>query len=355
MNFVSIALDTCGALELPQLKEAIDRAHRDHDDIERRHNVEYERKLVGETKGAALPKAPEAFLATCPSFGFSVSPHTPLLIATPKSTLSPAPVSTFPTNTSSYNRNHRQRRNINPPPPSTQTYYYYQETSGLPIFLHPLDIKILFSHFNSYASFPDTITIRVESAAEGTVNDDLRKRCKYLAHIPEGADVVFIEADLEGVVGQEGLKNFEGVIKLRRLRRKEKGRKDDRARVRAEECEREEVIALWGWSESVVSVPLDPVLYSVEVEEMVNRESPAPQISGAWGSRSFASAAHSASGVDVRRPNANNRSASQEIGDEWELDVAWHELEQRSAGGHGNKKKSNKLVVSGGGAGGRRR
>lgn len=104
-----------------------------------------------------------------------------------------------------------------------------------------------------------------------------------------------------------------------------------------------------------VKLPLDPVLYSVEVEEIVDRESPAPQISGAWGSRSFASAAHSASGVDVRRPNANNRSASQEIGDEWELDVAWHELEQRSAGGHGNKKKSNKLVVSGGGAGGRRR
>jgi hypothetical protein len=342
------------ALESPQLKEAIDRAQRDYDDIERRHNVERERKLQGETKGAALPEAPEAFLAIRPSSGYSIPSHTPPSISTtPKSAPSPAPVPIPSTNTSSNNRNHRQRRNINPPPPSTQTYYYYQAASGLPIFLHPLDIKVLFSHFSSYASFPDTITVRVESAAEGTINDDLRKRCKYLAHIPEGADVVFIEADLEGVVGQEGLKNFEGAIKLRRSRRKEKGKKDDRARVRAEEREREKVIA--PWSESVVSIPLDPVVYPVEVEGIVDHDSPAPQISGAWGSRSFASAAHSASRADVGRSNNNNRTTSQEIADEWELDAAWHELEQRSTGGNGNKKKGNKLVVLGGGAGGRRR
>lgn len=342
------------ALESPQLKEAIDRTHKDYDDIVRRHNLECARKLAGEMKGAALPEAPEEFLATGSSSGIFVSSRTPSSIpATPKSTPSPAPIPAPPANTSN-NRNHRQRRNINPPPPSTQTYYYYQAASGLPIYLHPLDIKILFSHFNSYASFPDTITICVESAAEGTVNDDLRKRCKYLAHTPEGADVVFVEADLEGVVGQEGLKNFEGAIKLRKSRRKEKGRKDDRARARAEEREREKVVA--PWTEVVFSVSLDPVFHPVEVEGTANFESPTPQISGAWGSRSFASAAHSASGADLRHPNTNNRSASGEIGDEWELDAAWHELEQRSTASQGNKKKKgNKLVVMGGGAGGRRR
>ena len=339
------------ALESPQLKEAISRAQRDYEDIERRHIVGQERKIQGETNGAALPEAPEAFLAIRSSSGYSVSSRTSLSIST---TPSSAPVPTLPTNASSNSRSHRQRRNINPPPPSTQTYYYYQAASGLPIFLHPLDIKILFSHFNSYASFPDTITVRVESAAEGTVNDELRKRCKYLAHIPEGADVVFIEADLEGVVGQEGLKNFEGAIKLRKSRRKEKGKKDDRARMRAEEREREKVIA--PWSEPDVYVPLDSVVHPVEVEGVVNHESPAPQISGAWGSRSFASAAHSASRADVGHSNTNNRTASLDIGDEWELDAAWHELEQRSTAGNGSKKKKgNKLVVLGGGAGGRRR
>ncbi|KAG2075158.1 hypothetical protein BDR04DRAFT_1047673 [Suillus decipiens] len=342
------------ALESPQLKEAINRTRKDHDDIVRRHNLECARKLDGEMKGAALSEAPEAFLATGSNSRIFLSSHTLLSIpATPKPTPELEPFSTLPANTSN-NRSHRQRRNINPPPPSTQTYYYYQAASGLPIYLHPLDIKILFSHFNSYASFPDTITIRVESATEGTVNDDLRKRCKYLAHTPEGADVVFIEADLEGVVGQEGLKNFEGAIKLRKSRRKEKGRKDDRARARAEEREREKVVA--PWTESVFPLPLYPVVHTMEVEGIANHESPTPQMSGAWGSRSFASAVHSASGADLRHPNTHNRSASQEIGDEWELDAAWHELEQRSTAGQGNKKKKgNKLVVMGGGAGGRRR
>jgi hypothetical protein len=135
---------------------------------------------------------------------------------------------------------------VNPPPPSTQTYYYYQAASGLPIFLHPLDIKILLSHFNSYPAFPDDITVRVEARSEGTVNDDLRKRWKYLAHFPEGTDVVFIEADLEGVVGVEGLANFEGALKQRRARRREKGKKDDKAKVKAEEREKEKLTQTFG-------------------------------------------------------------------------------------------------------------
>ena len=81
--------------------------------------------------------------------------------------------------------------------------------------------------------------MRVEAASEGSVDADLRRRCKYLSHIPEGADVVFIEADLEGVVGAERLGAFEGAIKVRRARRREKGRRDEKARAHAEERERE--------------------------------------------------------------------------------------------------------------------
>ncbi|KAF9032279.1 hypothetical protein BDZ89DRAFT_1037129 [Hymenopellis radicata] len=77
------------------------------------------------------------------------------------------------------------------------------------------------------------IDIRVNALSEGMVIDDLRKRRKCLAHMPEGANV--IEADLKSVVGKEGLKNFEGPLKMRTSRRKEKGKKDDRARIRAEE------------------------------------------------------------------------------------------------------------------------
>ena len=46
--------------------------------------------------------------------------------------------------------------------------------------------------------------MRVHAATEGSVDTDLCRRCKHLSHISE-ADIVFVEVDLEGVVGAEGL------------------------------------------------------------------------------------------------------------------------------------------------------
>ncbi|KAG6333054.1 hypothetical protein ID866_6031 [Astraeus odoratus] len=333
-------ISEAAVLESPQLNCAIEKARSQCEELDRMHPDITLRTESHAAGGCALPDAPDAFLATQP-----IS-----YLATSRSASSDGDASVRP-ETSLPSRNHRQRRNLNPPPPSTQTYYYYQAASGLPVFLHPLDIKILLSHFSSYASFPDEITIGVESAAEGSVNDDLRKRCKYLAHMPEGADVVFVEADLEGVVGREELKNFEGALKLRSTRRKEKSKRDDRARARAEEKakERERLLS----RESSATVYADPAVVTaappvIDVEEVPLMSSPAPQsMSGAWGSRSFAAALHSSS--TPRPRSSENRSATE--ADEWELDAAWHEFEQRSGN---RRKRGNKLVLLGG-AGGRRR
>ncbi|KAG6842419.1 hypothetical protein C0991_007549 [Blastosporella zonata] len=327
------------ALETPSLNEQIDKAFRDQHEIEERHAARQRNHKADEAARSETPDVPSEFLA--------LKSSGPSRTSTPLSNNEEQP--------KSLNRSApKQRRNVNPPPPSTSTYYYYQAASGLPLFLHPLDIKILLSHFKSYASFPNTIAVRVESVAEGTVNDELRKRCKYLAHMPEGADVVFIEADLSGVVGADGLKNFEGALKMRTSRRKEKGRKDDRARTRAEEREKERekshVSSAWTnvapiYSHSApVSPPVEEFEESHEDDVAV---APSAPVSGAWGARSFASALHSA-------PTTGGQSRSQrrEV-DEWDVDAAWHELE-RTAGGR--KKRGTRLVVLGsGGGGGRRR
>jgi len=252
-------------------------------------------------------------------------------------------------------RNPRQRRNVNPPPPSTQTYHYYQAASGLPIFLHPLDIKILLSYFNSYPAFPDDITVRVEARSEGTVNDDLRKRWKYLAHFPEGTDVVFIEADLEGVVGAEGLANFEGALKQRRARRREKEKKDDKAKVRAEEREKEKLVETFRHN-TTSQVRFEPPAsfadFSSGPEESAAPPPPVnvPTPSGAWGNRSFASTLHSPT-TSNPRPRQQQPPHTNEH-DEYDFDAAWHELEQRS--NRGGKRRNQKMIIMGGG-GGRRR
>ncbi|KAI8981235.1 hypothetical protein BD414DRAFT_464281 [Trametes punicea] len=338
-------IEKAAALDTPHLRESIETARyvvqQLHDRTIR------DRQQREEPAPISSDEIPQAFLAT-KAAGYT----TPVPAQEPVPP--PAPAS---------GRNPRQRRNINPPPPSTSTYYYYQAASGRPIFLHPLDIKILFSHFHSYAAFPDTITVKVESYTESTVNDDLRKRCKYLAHLPEGADVVFVEADLEGVVGADGLRPFEGALKLRRARRKEKGRRDDKARARAEEREKERLAQTY--SEFGISPPAAPLSAPIEVD-LAREPSPpppanaeqevaaSPPSSGAWGARSFASAAHAAQGREQGRRVPVPARPREPVEDEWELDMAFHELEQRSAKG-GGKKRGNRLVVLGGGGGRRAR
>ncbi|KDQ63141.1 hypothetical protein JAAARDRAFT_147139 [Jaapia argillacea MUCL 33604] len=346
------------ALETPQLTDVITRAYRDQHEIEDRVST-YNRRVTQAASLDPIPDAPLAFLETqSAAFRPSPSPR-PVPPHTPGNSAPMASASSIG------NRTSRQRRNVNPPPPSTQTYYYYQSTSGLPIFLHPLDIKILFSHFHSYASFPDTITFRVEAYSEGSVNDDLRKRCKYLAHMPEGADVVFVEADLEGVVGIEGLRSFEGALKSRRARRKEKGKKDDKAKARAEEREKEKLamVAASSWS-SVTRVVPSPVVmdrsdtpveeFAIPTSDPEPEHAPSPQPTGVWGARSFASALHASSASGRPSTGAGQRAPRrEETEDEYDWDAAWHDLEQR--GGGRKKRGSRMIVLGGGGAGGRRR
>ena len=351
------------ALDTEALHVAIDRAVQLELDMAARAALQAQRKQ--EREGTATPDlsdVPIHYLST-------QSPHS----LTPS--LTPTPTSRGP----------KLRKNLNPPPPSTSAYYFYQAASGLPIFLHPLDIKILSSHFGAYAAFPDCIAVRVEAASEGSVDADLRRRCKYLSHIPEGADVVFVEADLEGVVGAEGLRAFEGAIKARRARRREKGRRDEKARARAEERERGKLVGVCADALTRTTIAgNDPAWITHELELEQEREmdrdassrpsSPSPsgppplqqQQSGAWGARSFAAAANAGRGdaptttpaARVARPRPQLRLDDDDADanadeDDWvfglDLDRALHELQgqQRAHNGNGNG--------GGGGAGGGRR
>lgn len=340
-------IEKATVLDTPHLREAIENARHVAQQLQERSAHDRQRRGHSQPEVVAQDEIPQAFLAI-------QGPGSPVPLLPPES--APTPTS---------GRNQRQRRNLNPPPPSTSTYYYYQAASGQPIFLHPLDIKILLSYYHSYPAFPDEITVRVESRTESTVNDDLRKRCKYLAHLPEGADLVFVEADLTDVVGLEGLRSFEGALRSRRNRRKEKGRRDDKARARAEVREQEKLVQTW---HEFGYTPRAPVVPTSVRTDIVRDASPAgaplsnpehdaspPQPTGAWGARSFASAAHAASGSPLsQRPHVAAAQTRENAEDEWELDMAFHELEQRSAKG-GGKKKNNRLVVLGGGGGRRAR
>lgn len=287
-----------------------------------------------------------------------------------------------------------QRRNVNPPPLADTTFFFYQAASGLPIYLDALSIKILKASFGTYENFPSTISVTVEGHEEGSMNEELRRRCRYLSHLPTGSDIVFLETDLSSIVSSRTLESFSPALKLRRQKRRDKGRREDKAKATSERKEIESrpsfghleinpssyVFARQDFGPGSHSNPYTSIPYAGFLQSanfpmgMTTRISP-PVVVGTtnegevekereqktvWGTTSFATALHSSS-----RPTGA-------FDEEYEgFDERWHEFEESNgrrggssqggsaggsnagggtpgspAGGGGKKKKGKRLVLN---------
>lgn len=115
-------------------------------------------------------------------------------------------------------------------------FYFYEAL--LHYYLSPLDIRILKTAFGDFSSFPTTVLPRVERVSTGhIVDDELRRRAKYLAHLPRGCEVRFLECDWTDVVGSDVLDGFSAEIERRRKKNREKDVREEKERIRAEKEE----------------------------------------------------------------------------------------------------------------------
>lgn len=127
----------------------------------------------------------------------------------------------------------RAQQNISRTPTD---YHFYQAL--LHYYLSPLDIRILRAAFGDFTSFPSTILPRVERISTGhVIDDDMRKKTKYLAHLPHGCEVNFLECDWTDTVPLELLETFKAEIERRRKKNSDKEAREERDRVRAEKEE----------------------------------------------------------------------------------------------------------------------
>lgn len=130
----------------------------------------------------------------------------------------------------SHTRSHHEAHHPDAP------YFFYQAL--LHYYLAPLDIRILKSAFGNFSSFPSTLLPRVERVSTGHImDDDLRKRHKYLSHLPYGCEVGFLECNWTDVVGPEVLELFRDEIERRRKRNRDKENREEKDRLRAEKAE----------------------------------------------------------------------------------------------------------------------
>lgn len=117
-----------------------------------------------------------------------------------------------------------------------QDFYFY--TSLPHLYLSPLDIRILKTKYGSFSAFPSTLLPRVEHISTGHVVDDaMRKRAKYLGHLPYGCVVSFLECDWTDIVPADVLETFADEIERRRKRNRDKAAQEERERLQAERIE----------------------------------------------------------------------------------------------------------------------
>jgi len=149
-----------------------------------------------------------------------------------------------------------RQRHFEKPPPAE--YLFYQAL--LHYYLSPLDIRILKAAFGSYQAFPSSILPRVERVSSGhIVDDELRKRVKYLSHLPYGCEVGFLECDWTDTVPPHILEEFRPMLERRRKRHDEKEAREEKERVRIEKAEERELASI---RRKRPSIPNDPIFDS---------------------------------------------------------------------------------------------
>ncbi|GFF22762.1 uncharacterized RING finger protein P8B7.23 [Aspergillus udagawae] len=270
-------------------------------------------------------------------------------------------------------------REGNGPHPPDHPFYFYQ---ALPQFyLSPLDIRILKAAFGDYATFPATILPRVERISSGhIVDDELRKRVKYLGHLPQGCEVNFLECDWRDVVVPEILERFNAETGRRRKRNKEKEAREEKERLRAEKEEEEKRWAAARRRRSSIGIS-DPPFSDRDFQPLSNDPTAAgfppfdagsssaspPQPSSQFGA--LASPSTTPPGVrtvwgttvapSVSEPSEFPSSPARHDGwrEDWEEELLAHQERQllaqtslegnqpSSAGGGGRKKKNKKITL----------
>ncbi|KAK9367337.1 hypothetical protein V1509DRAFT_182304 [Lipomyces kononenkoae] len=151
---------------------------------------------------------------------------------------SKSPSSARSSTSTSRSRSTSVRESLSSSPDSP--YYFYQPRDATNCFLAQLDIRILKAAFGSFATFPSTVLVRVERIiSDQLVDDEFRKRNKYLGHLPTACLICILECDWTDVVKPEVLEQFAEDLEKRRKQRRDKDVKEERARQKAVKEEEE--------------------------------------------------------------------------------------------------------------------
>uniref|UniRef100_A0A673CL58 E3 ubiquitin-protein ligase RNF10 n=1 Tax=Sphaeramia orbicularis TaxID=375764 RepID=A0A673CL58_9TELE len=107
------------------------------------------------------------------------------------------------------------------------------------MFLHSLNVRCLTREYGSFETCPDTITATVVEIVGHTVTEEIRRRHRYLEHLPLTCEFSICELALQPpLLSKETLDSFAGDLDIRKRLRQKKARDEKRRERRIEIEER---------------------------------------------------------------------------------------------------------------------
>ncbi|KAL2092475.1 hypothetical protein ACEWY4_012273 [Coilia grayii] len=114
-------------------------------------------------------------------------------------------------------------------------YYFYQADDGQQMFLHPVNVRCLLREYGSLEASPPAITATVVEVEGHTVTEEVRRRHRYLAHLPLTCEFSICELALQPpFLSKETLDSFADELEKRKRLRQKKARDEKRRERRIE-------------------------------------------------------------------------------------------------------------------------
>ncbi|CAG2108018.1 unnamed protein product [Medioppia subpectinata] len=111
-------------------------------------------------------------------------------------------------------------------------YYFYQSEDGQHIYLHSLNVRILKQEFGSLESCPHKICAKIVETEWESMSEELRKRHRYLQHLPLTCEFRIVELEFNNeLISEATLELFRAEV-MNRQRMRSKRAREERRRER---------------------------------------------------------------------------------------------------------------------------
>lgn len=110
---------------------------------------------------------------------------------------------------------------------NSNNFYFYQSNDGQNLYLHSVNVRMLQAMYGSLEAAPKSINGRILQKEVCSMSEDLRKRLKYLQHLPVSCQFEVVEIQLDrSIISAEVFVKFKDELLMRQKTRERRAREE---------------------------------------------------------------------------------------------------------------------------------